>query len=123
MTQNETLLLKIQLHGTIALLNNVIVTANLSSKYVVTKPSESLHLDLPLIEIPQNIAVVNHQILADQGLLTMNEAIRNVSGVVQSFGGLNEYYLIIRGTDGSIECISQWRWWLFMDTAGGYRHA
>jgi iron complex outermembrane receptor protein len=99
--QNETAYLKIQLKVTYAELKEVTVQANTGSKYVETKTSEGLRVNLPLNEIPQNIAVVTHQLLADQGLLSMNESIRNVSGITKTYGGLNDYSLNIRGTDAS----------------------
>jgi iron complex outermembrane recepter protein len=81
-------------------------------KYAETKPSESLRLNQPLIEIPQNIIVTSKQLLADQGLLSMSEAIRTVSGVGKTYGGLNDYQLIIRGTDAT--------WAVFRNGVGGY---
>ena len=71
--QNETIPLKIQLQLTFAELKEVTVKANTGSKYVETKTSEGLRLNLPLNEIPQNIAVVTHQLLADQGSLSITE--------------------------------------------------
>ena len=105
-------MLNIQLHQTDAELKEVIVRANTKAKYVETKPSESLRLNVPLNEIPQNIAVVTHQTLADQGLVSMTEAIRNVSGVEKTYGGLNDYSLIIRGSDAT--------WNVFRNGVGGY---
>jgi iron complex outermembrane receptor protein len=99
--QNETAHLIIQLQVTYAELKEVTVKANTASKYVETKTSEGLRLNLPLNEIPQNIAVVTHQLLADQGLLSMTESIRNVSGITKTYGGLNDYSLNIRGTDAT----------------------
>jgi len=96
---NEITFLKIQLRRTDAELKKITVDARLHSNYVETKPSESLRLNLPLIEIPQNIAVITHQTFADQGLVSVFEATRNVSGVERSYGGLNDVVLIIRGTD------------------------
>ncbi len=104
--------LKIQLHRTISELKKIIVTGNSSSKYVETKPSESLHLNLPLIELPQNITVIPHQLLSDQGLVSMTQAIRNVSGLAKTYGELNDYSLIIRGTDASYN--------VFRNGVGGY---
>jgi len=110
--QNETSLLKIKLKGTYAELKTVIVAASLPSKYVETRTSESLRLNLLLNEIPQNITVTSKQLLSDQGLLSMSEAIRTVSGVQKTYGGLNDYTLIIRGTDAN--------WNVFRNGVGGY---
>jgi iron complex outermembrane receptor protein len=99
--QNETTYIKIQLEITYAALLEVIVQSNAKSKYIETRPSEGLKVNLPLAEIPQNIIVTTHPLLADQGLLSMTEAIRNVSGVQKISGGLNDYTLNIRGTDAT----------------------
>jgi len=97
--QNETSFLKVQLRRTDSELKAIVVDAKLQSKYVETKPSGSLRLNLPLIEIPQNISVVTQQTYSDQGLVSLTEGIRNVSGVSKSYGVLNDVVLIIRGTD------------------------
>jgi iron complex outermembrane receptor protein len=110
--QNETSFLKIQLRGTYAELRTVIVAASLHSNYAETKISESLRLNLPLNEIPQNITVTSKQLIFDQGLLSISEAIRTASGVVKTYGGLNDYTLIIRGTDAN--------WNVFRNGVGGY---
>jgi len=96
--QNESADLKIQMKQTYAELQNIILEASKQSKYVETKISEGLRLNLPLIEIPQNIQIISHQLLSDQGLLSMTEALRTVSGIQKYYGGLNDYQLIIRGT-------------------------
>jgi iron complex outermembrane receptor protein len=110
---NETVFLNIRLHQTYAELKQVIVNANAFSKYTETKVSEGLRLTSPLNEIPKNIAVVTQDALKDEGLMTMSEAIRNVSGVEKVSGGeLNDYNLIIRGTNAT--------WNVFRNGVGGY---
>lgn len=99
---NEIISLKVQLKNTYAELQTVIVEARLRPDYVATKPSESLHLNLPLNEIPQNIAVTSKQLLSDQGLLSISEAFRTVSGVQKTDGGLNDFNVNIRGTDATL---------------------
>ena len=110
-TQNATVFLRIQLHRTYAELKKVIVEARIP-KYIETKTSESLRLNLPLIEVPQNIVVVPHQLLSEQGLVSMTEAIRNVSGVTKYYGTLNDYSLIIRGINATYS--------IFRNGVGGY---
>src|SRR6266542_387031 len=109
--ENEITFLKIQLQRTYADLKKVIIEARIP-KYVETKTSESLRLNLPLIEVPQNITVIPHQLLSDQGLVSMTEAIRNVSGVTKYYGTLNDYSLIIRGMDATYS--------IFRNGVGGY---
>jgi iron complex outermembrane receptor protein len=98
---NEIITLKVRLKRTYAELQTVLVKARLHPDYVATKPSESLHLNLPLNEIPQNIAVTSKQLLSDQGLLSISEAFRTVSGVQKTDGGLNDFNVSIRGTDAT----------------------
>jgi len=104
--------LRIRLKGTYAELKAITVSANFRANYVATKTSESMRLNLPLLELPQNIEVTSHQLLSDQGSLSMTEAIRTVSGVAKVAGGLNDYNPIIRGTDAT--------WAVFRNGVGGY---
>lgn len=110
--QNETVFVEIQLKRSYAELQAVIVAAR-TGGYVETKSSESLRLNLSLNEIPQNIAVTTHQLLTDQGSVSLTETLRTVSGVQKTAGGLNDYSLIMRGTDVG--------WWsLFRNGIGGF---
>lgn len=53
-------------------------------KYKVDEPSNSLRLNEPLLQIPQNIQIVSGQTLADQQVISMSDGlIRNVSGAVR----------------------------------------
>ena len=97
--QNEAINLKIQLKQTYAELQNIILESSKQSKYVETKISEGLRLNLPLFEVPQNIQVTSHQLLSDQGLISMTEAIRTVSGIQKTQGDLNDFTLNIRGVE------------------------
>ena len=103
--QNEDINLNIQLKQTYAELKNIILDASKQSKYVETKISEGLRLNLPLVEIPQNIQTTSRQLLSDEGLIAMTEALRTVSGIQKYYGGLNDYQLIIRGTIGQFNVL------------------
>ena len=109
--ERETVFLNIRLNRTIAELQQVLIEAKIP-KYVETRTSSSLRLNLPLIETPQNIVVTPNQLLADQGLVSITQAIRNVSGVEKTYGQLNDYSLIIRGTDATLN--------VFRNGVGGY---
>ncbi|WP_163409821.1 TonB-dependent receptor [Flavobacterium ajazii] len=62
-------------------LDEVIITKN---KYKQDKPSMSLRLQTPILEIPQNIQIVSAQTLKDQQITSMSDGvIRNVSGAVR----------------------------------------
>jgi iron complex outermembrane receptor protein len=55
-----------------------------TSKYKVDKPSSSLRIDTPILEIPQNIQIVSGQTIKDQQVISMSDGlIRNVSGAVR----------------------------------------
>lgn len=103
--QNETVNLKIQLKQTYAELQNIILESSKQSKYVESKISEDLRMNLPLVEIPQNIQVTSNQLLSDQGLISMTEGMRTVSGIQKYYGGLNDFQLIIRGTVGAFNVL------------------
>ena len=109
---NETASLKIQLQVTYKELINVSVKATTGSKYIETKTSEGLRINLPLNEIPQNIIVTPRQLLTDQGALSMSEAFRTVSGVQKTGGGLNDISLMMRGTEVG--------WWSLFRNGMGY---
>lgn len=54
------------------------------NKYKVDKPSSTLRLDEPLLEIPQNIQVITSTALADQQVISMSDGVlRNVSGATR----------------------------------------
>lgn len=62
-------------------LEEVVIKKN---KYKQDKPSLSLRLQTPVLEIPQNIQIVSAQTLKDQQITSMSDGvIRNVSGAVR----------------------------------------
>jgi iron complex outermembrane receptor protein len=66
--------------------------------YKVTRPSSSLRLQTPLLELPQNIQVVTGKLIADQQIFDMLEGItRNVSGVTRSEHWDNYANITMRG--------------------------
>jgi len=97
--ENEQTILNVQLEQTYAELQKVIITSVAGTKYVETNSSSSLRLNMPLNEIPQNITVIKLELLADQGLVTMSEAIRTVSGIQKNQGDLNDITFNIRGVE------------------------
>ncbi|MFC4747316.1 TonB-dependent receptor [Flavobacterium branchiicola] len=69
-------------------LDEVVITKN---KYKQDKPSLSLRLQTPVLEIPQNVQIVSGQTLKDQQIVSMSDGvIRNVSGAtrVEHWGDL-----------------------------------
>ena len=66
--------------------------------YYVPDASTATRTDTPLRDIPQSIQVIPEQVLEDQQVVELNEALRNVSGV--TFGGTTygfTYNFNIRG--------------------------
>nr|WP_288834259.1 TonB-dependent receptor [uncultured Flavobacterium sp.] len=78
---NQTLLKNFKLTESKEELNEVIVKRN---KYKQDKPSLSLRLNTPVLEIPQNVQIISGQTLKDQQITSMSDGvIRNVSGAVR----------------------------------------
>lgn len=64
-------------------LNEVVIEGS-KNKYKADKPSSSLRLTTPVLEIPQNIQIVTGQTIQDQQIISMSDGlIRNVSGAVR----------------------------------------
>ncbi|MES2426286.1 MAG: TonB-dependent receptor [Bacteroidota bacterium] len=63
---------------------NEVAISGTRKRYKIDKPSQSLRLNEPLLQIPQNIQIVTSQNLADQQITSMSDGlIRNVSGAVR----------------------------------------
>jgi len=61
-----------------------VVVSGLRDSYKIDQPSQTLRLNTPLIEIPQNIQIVTREVLKDQQVISMSDGlIRNVSGAVR----------------------------------------
>ncbi len=82
---------------------NEIVIVGYNNQYKTSVPSKLLRLETPLIKIPQNIQIVNSQLLADQQIYSMSDAIaRNVSGAAKLEGWGDLYtYITMRGSRAS----------------------
>lgn len=98
--ENEDTRVEIQLRTSEHELTEVIVSGNKRS-YIAEKPSASLRLNAPLIEIPQNITVATKQTLIDMGMLSKGEIFRLSSGITRSYGGYLDMTVQIRGTNAT----------------------
>ncbi|MEL6382264.1 MAG: TonB-dependent siderophore receptor, partial [Cyanobacteria bacterium J06626_18] len=80
----------------------IVVTGEEDRGYVEPNATTATRTDTPLIEIPQSIQVIPEEVLEDQQVIRLNDALRNAPSVVQSntFGGGREIFAI-RGFDGS----------------------
>ena len=77
-------------------LNEVVITTN-QKGYVSLQASEALRLNTPLLEVPQNIAVINARTFKDLGALSTDEILRTGSGVLPSIASGQDIILMIRG--------------------------
>ncbi|OKH27000.1 TonB-dependent siderophore receptor [Chroogloeocystis siderophila] len=76
----------------------ILVTGEQVQGYIVPNASTATRTDTPLRDIPQSIQVIPQQVLEDQQVIRLDEALRNVSGVVpgDNFAGTRDQF-IIRG--------------------------
>lgn len=80
----------------------IIVTGQRNDGYV-TPDASTLRTSVPILETPQSVQVLTRQLLKDQELITLDEALQNVSGVVPSLA--SEALLanpIVRGFEAEI---------------------
>jgi iron complex outermembrane receptor protein len=77
------------------------VTVTAGSEYAVTETLSGTKSELPLSETPQAISVVNRQIMDAQNVVKLDDALKNVAGVMP--GGYYDGwdYYRIRGFDAS----------------------
>ncbi|WNZ26124.1 TonB-dependent receptor [Leptolyngbya sp. NK1-12] len=76
----------------------VVVTGEQEDGYAVPDASTATRTDTLLRDIPQSIQVVPRQVIEDQAVTELQDAVRNVSGVVEgnTFGNTGDRF-IIRG--------------------------
>jgi iron complex outermembrane receptor protein len=65
--------------------------------YVVTNATTGTKTDVPLKETPVSVAVVPKQVIEDQAITRLQEALENVSGVQNSSNDFEGYVFRIRG--------------------------
>lgn len=75
-------------------LQEVEVTGRSATTYDAAYSFAATKTATPIIEVPQSISVVTKEVIEDQQISTLNEAVRNVSGV-NTFSGYND--LVTRG--------------------------
>jgi iron complex outermembrane receptor protein len=74
----------------------VVVTGEREEGYQVDRATTATRTDTPLRDIPQSIQVIPQQVLEDQQVIQLREAVRNVSGVIEgsNFGNSGDAFLI-----------------------------
>ncbi|MEM9694486.1 MAG: TonB-dependent receptor plug domain-containing protein, partial [Myxococcota bacterium] len=60
----------------------IVVTGENEDDYLVPNASTATRTDTPILDVPQSIQVVPQQVLQDQQIIRVDDALRNVSGVV-----------------------------------------
>jgi hypothetical protein len=67
--------------------------------YEVVRNTSASRVDLPLLDIPQDVATVPRAVLQDQRAMNLSDATRNVAGAATDFGfnGGSEPLIILRG--------------------------
>lgn len=80
----------------------IVVTGEQEEGYRIPNASVGTRTDTPLRDIPQSIQVVPQQVLQDQQVNTLNEALQNVSGVIQTGANYSQFNsFTIRGFEAS----------------------
>ncbi len=78
-----------------------LVVTGEQDNYRVTDSSTGTKTDTPLRDIPQSIQVIPQQILRDQQITGLDDALRNVPGVSESFSSAASNFFSIRGFDAA----------------------
>lgn len=80
----------------------IVVTGDTAdSDYVVPRASTGTRTDTPLLDIPQSVQVIPQQVLEDQQVTQLDEALRNVSGVVADSTEGAGFQFGLRGFQGA----------------------
>ncbi|MEM6435201.1 MAG: TonB-dependent receptor plug domain-containing protein, partial [Cyanobacteria bacterium P01_D01_bin.115] len=79
----------------------LLVTGEDGSGYVEPNATTATRTDTPLRDTPQSIQVIPREVLEDQGVTGLNDALRNVSGVVTTSNDPRGQTFAIRGFDGA----------------------
>ncbi|MBE7384641.1 MAG: TonB-dependent receptor [Leptolyngbya sp. SIO1E4] len=75
----------------------VVVEGEEGNRYVEPNATTATRTDTPLRDIPQSIQVIPQEVLEDQQVLRLNDALRNVSGVVTSINSPRSQGFLVRG--------------------------
>ncbi len=79
-------------------MDKVIVVGTEDRQYKVEKAFGGIKVDAPLLDTPMAVQVVPHGVFEDRQILTLEEAVKNVSGVQASPSGYYDDFLL-RGFD------------------------
>tara|TARA_R110002124_G_scaffold63777_8_gene174606 strand:+ start:2531 stop:4675 length:2145 start_codon:yes stop_codon:yes gene_type:complete len=75
----------------------IVVTGNREKPYAVDTSVSATKTDAPIMKVPQVVNVVPEQVLLDQQVQSLTEALRNVSGITETNGSFFGNTMMIRG--------------------------
>lgn len=61
--------------------------------YKITNAVTATKTDTPIMQTPMSVKVVSRQVIKDQQVITVDQALRNVSGAVSGAGGTGTFFL------------------------------
>jgi catecholate siderophore receptor len=79
------------------------VTVTESPGYQVTAIRGGTKTFTPLLDVPQSVTVVTHELIEDQMMMSMGDAVRYVPGITAHQGENNRDQIIIRGNNSSAD--------------------
>lgn len=82
-------------------LPTVEVKGKTEAAYTVKKSSTATKTDTPLRDTPQSITVITKELMQDQGMQTMADALRYVPGIVTAQGEGNRDTAVFRGSNST----------------------
>ncbi|MEM7794617.1 MAG: TonB-dependent siderophore receptor [Cyanobacteria bacterium P01_C01_bin.118] len=75
----------------------LVVTGEENSRYVEPNATTATRTDTPLRDIPQSIQVIPQEVLEDQQVIRLEDALRNASGAIVTSAGTEDRRFILRG--------------------------
>ncbi|MCX7092076.1 MAG: TonB-dependent siderophore receptor [Methylobacter sp.] len=69
------------------------VNAPDNKDYKITNAVTATKTDTPIMQTPMSVKVVSQQVMKDQQVITVDQALRNVSGAVAGAGGTGTFFL------------------------------
>mgnify|MGYP001794027971 CR=1 FL=1 len=77
----------------------LVVTGEENSRYMEPNATTATRTDTPLRDIPQSIQVIPQEVLEDQQVIRLEDALRNASGAIVTASGTEDRRFILRGFD------------------------
>lgn len=90
----------------------IIVTGEQEDDYRVPNASAATRTDVPIRDTPQSIQVIPQQVLEDQGITQLGEALRNISGIsptARTTDAFGDYFTIRGFSSGRVFLVDGFR--------------